>query len=235
MRLNNETAPRRRGAVSYSTSMVQSAWNSKFHISSVLRPEHVTGLLRDDGGLERLHRLGDAFFLRHQAVLMLDRQHPVKADGALRRDEVLPPGNVVAVADGAEDPRTMQDVAVGFDVEVAVDSRVDRVDARVLGVDMEDRAGFAEVAGGGDRVDTLPPEVRRVEVHTDILAGGLAQLEGRLGVVDHEAGVRLDGELHLMSPQEAVLALPVRNKHLLPLPVDALAVLIRPGAGNTVR
>lgn len=107
---------------------------------SVTRPEHGIGLLPDDGGLEGLDRFLQALAVARRAVLILDREDVVLADHPRARDEVVPPPLAVAVADRAEHPTSREDIAAALHVEVALNAGVDRVDLRVLGVDMENRA-----------------------------------------------------------------------------------------------
>ena len=76
----------------------------------------------------------------------------------------------------------------------------------------------------------------RVEVHADLRARGLAEAQRRLRVVDEEARMRLECDLRQSRlPCERSFVAPVRNRHLVPLPFECLAVIRRPGARHPVR
>ena len=117
---------------------------------------------------------------------MLNRKHVVVADHAEIGNEITPPRQRMAVADGAECPRAMQNVAVGFGIKCTVDRGVVGVNAGVFGMDMEDRAGCTQHAYGGNRVNALPPKMRRVKVCADLRPGGVAEPEQGFGVVDQK-------------------------------------------------
>ena len=148
---------------------------------------------------------------------MLDGEHVIVADHPQIGNEVTPPGQGMAIADRSEGPGPVQDIGIRFGVQGPVDAGVVRVNARVLGVDMEDRTGLAQHSDGGDGVNALPPEVGRVEVRADLGARCIAQLEDGFGVVDQKAGVCLNGELDVVLFQKPVLLLPVGDGDLLPL------------------
>src|SRR5690606_31739891 len=120
-----------------------------------LKPGLAT-LLGEDQLAQRRDALLQPLFERHQAVLMPHAEHVVIADEPQIADKVLPEAEVMPVADRAEDPRAVKLVSVGLGVEHAVDLRVERVDLRVFGVDVEDR--LAQLADGGNRIDALPEQ-----------------------------------------------------------------------------
>src|SRR6185503_21054518 len=72
-----------------------------------LRPVGLARRLGDHDVLQEGDRLLQPFGRRHDAVLVLDAQHVIVADQPQVRDDVLPHDRVVAVPDGAEDPRTL--------------------------------------------------------------------------------------------------------------------------------
>src|SRR4051794_27794949 len=109
----------------------------------LLAPPHRGRLFAERRRLQCRRRAPEAVERRGQAVLVLDREHVVVADDPERRSEPLPEQQVVAIADAAEDPAPLRDVAVGLEVEDAVDRGVVRVDRGVLRVNVED--GVAEL------------------------------------------------------------------------------------------
>ena len=75
----------------------------------------------------------------------------------------------------------------------------------------------------------------RVEIRAYLGADGLAQLEQRLGVIDAEAGVKLKSYLiDAVSLCERDKVFPIGNEHLVPLPLEDLAEVIRPRADDPV-
>ena len=75
---------------------------------------------------------------------MLDRKHVVIAHEAQVGNEIFPVLVAVAVAHGAEYPRTVYLVGIVFGVEHAVDTGIDSVDLGVLGVYVIDR--FSQIS-----------------------------------------------------------------------------------------
>lgn len=164
---------------------------------------------------------------------MLYADGVVVADHAQVGDHVLPICVVVAVADGAEYPRAVDLVRIGLSVEHAVDGGVIFVYFRVLGVEMED--SVAERSYAGDGIHALPNEVARIEVCAELGADGLAYFEHTLGVVDAEAGMKLEGYLvNAVLLGEGDGLCPIGNENLVPLPLEYLGEVIRPGADDPV-
>ena len=81
-------------------------------------------VLKGDGALEHVTSLDQAFVLAHQAVLMLDGENIVIPHQTQLADKVLPEQLVVAIADRAENPGTVQLVAIGPGVQSTVDRSV---------------------------------------------------------------------------------------------------------------
>ncbi len=86
-----------------------------------------------------------------------------------------------------------------------------------------------------ERVDLLPEEVRRVEVDADRGPCRRAEPQHRRGVVDDEAGMRLDRDAHAVLTRELACLRPVRQHALVPLPVERVREVVRPRAGHPAR
>ena len=139
----------------------------------------------------------------------------------------------VTEADRAEDPRAVDLVAEGLGVKHAVDGGVVGVDLGVLGVEVIN--GTLQGTDGGNGIDALPDEVRGVEVRADHVAHRLAQAKQRCGIVYAEAGVHLKGDLgDAMLLGKGGGLLPIGNQNLVPLVVEDLSKIVRPGAGDPV-
>src|SRR5262249_5579833 len=76
----------------------------------------------------------------------------------------------------------------------------------------------AQLLDQDERVDSHPPEMRRIEIDAQSLAAGLAQAPEGLAVVDHEPADRLHADLDRVVPGDLARPAPVRDKPLLPLP-----------------
>ena len=144
--------------------------------------------------LEERDRLLQPLVSGHQAVFVLDADDVIVPDEAQVGHDVAPHALAVAVADRPEDPRALDLLGVLLRVEHAVHGRVLRVDPAVLRVDVVD--AVAERADGRRHVDLLPEHVARIEVAADRPARHIPQPQHRLGVVDDEVGVHLDGDAH---------------------------------------
>jgi len=165
---------------------------------------------------------------------MLDGEYVVIADKAKVADHVAPVLKIVAVADGTEYPASVDFVAVMLGIEHAVDGGVELVDLCILCVDMVYRA--AELAYGGNGVDTLPDKVRGIEVRADHIADRITQFKQRFDIVYAEPGVHFEGDLFKpVLLAELDFFLPVRDEDLLPLPFKDIEEILRPGAGDPVR
>lgn len=164
---------------------------------------------------------------------MLDADSVVIADHAQVRDHILPICEVVAVADGAEYPRAVDLVRIGLGVKHAVDGGVIFVYLRVLGVEMED--SVAERSDAGNGIHALPDEVARVKVRAEFGTDCLAYLEHALGVVDAEARMKLEGYLvNAVLLGESDGLSPIGNENFVPLPLEYLGEVVRPGADDPV-
>ena len=64
--------------------------------------------------------------------------------------------------------------------------------------------------------------------------GDGAQLEHRLGTVDHEARMHLDGDLDAVIGGELRVLRPIGRHHFVPLPLENLEIVGRPRAGDPV-
>ncbi len=73
---------------------------------------------------------------------------------------------------------------------------------------------------GLDRLDPLPEQVARVEIDADSRAGGGAQLQHGVHVVDQKSRMRLERYRDAVVGGEPRRILPVGNRSLLPLPVE---------------
>src|SRR5690349_18782651 len=96
----------------------------------------------------------------------------------------------------------------------------------------------AEFLDSFDRIDSLPPQVRRIEVRTDphaVLTHRLAQSQQGLIVVDNKPWMHLDAKVHLLLCKESGLLFPIRDHLLLPLPIEDFAKLVWPSASHPVR
>ena len=94
----------------------------------------------------------EAFFRRHQAVLVFDRKHVIIADQPQRADHFLE--IAIAVPDGAEVPTARQLERIRLCIEYAVDVGVAAVDVRVFGV--EEVYRFTEIFDRVGRPNALP-------------------------------------------------------------------------------
>lgn len=168
---------------------------------------------------------------------MLDADDVVVADGAKDGDELLPPFDAVTITDRAEHPGTVEEVAVGFGIEVAVELAGFRFDASVFGVDVEECAFDSKLADGSEGVNALPPEVRGVEICADagaVGAGGVAEFEQGVVVIDDEAGVHFDAEVDVVFGEEIGLLCPVGDRDFVPLVFEDVTVFVGPSTGDPV-
>src|SRR5580704_12691810 len=204
------------------------------HACSTLRldPPGSARLLANHDGVEEVRGLHQSLFRREQTVFMLDGEHRIVTKHAQSGDELSPPFGSVTVAAGAEDPAAFALVVVGFGIEHAGTRKVGRVKLGVFGVGVENCA--LEYADGANRIDTLPEEMARIEVATYAGSCDGAQPEHRLRAIDYEPRVHFDGDLHAMVSGELRVLGPIGRDDLVPLPVEDLAVVGRPGAGDPV-
>ena len=106
--------------------------------------------------------LGTAWIRNRQAVFVFDGEHGIVAKHAQSGNKLGPPLGPVTITAGAEDPATLAPFGVRLGIEHTGARQVDRVELRVLGVDMEN--GACEYADRGDGIDALPEETARIEV-----------------------------------------------------------------------
>ncbi|CDC72974.1 unknown [Candidatus Colimorpha enterica] len=97
-----------------------------------------------------------------------------------------------------------------------------------------DRSG--KLSYRGNRLDPLPDKVRRVEVCAEGIADSRADLQHCLGIVNAEAGMHFKRDpCNTVRLCKLRCLLPVRDKHVVPLPLKDLRVIVRPRAGHPVR
>src|SRR5215216_1120541 len=101
-------------------------------------PERLTRLLPDDEVVQEDSRLFKTLVLRHQAVLVLNRDCPLVVDQLQVANQPAPDVLTVSVAHGAKNPASMAEIRIGFGIQHAVCGRIDRVDYGVLGMEVED-------------------------------------------------------------------------------------------------
>ncbi len=146
---------------------------------------------------------------------MLDRQHVVVAEQAQSRDEVPPPRLAVAVAAGAEDPRASRAR------RCTVSCRARRSSAGSGSKIWVSLAWTWKMASPSTRmaaigIDPLPEQVARIEVAADLRTGDAPQLQHRLGAVDDESGMHLDGDLDAVIGREPGALSSSTGDHLRP-------------------
>ncbi len=95
--------------------------------------------------------------------------------------------------------------------------------------------GVLEFTDADERIHSLPEEVGRIEVHTQCLATDLPESPERLRVIAEKARVQFDGNPDVVVGCELAGFRPIRCCHFLPLPVQDLQEVRRPGAGHPVR
>lgn len=165
---------------------------------------------------------------------MLNRENAVIAYETERGNKVTPILLTVAEADRAEYPRTVDLVAVMLGIENAGALGVEFIDLRILGMNVVD--GISEITDSGYGIDSLPYKVRRIEVSTDNGTDSLAELHKLLGIVDAEAGVKLESDAaYAVFERKFGCLLPIRNKHVIPLIIENRKILLGPCAGRPVR
>jgi hypothetical protein len=84
-------------------------------------------------------------------------------------------------------------------------------------------------------IDALPEEMAGIEVASHAGSGDGAQPEHGFRAVDDESWMHFDGDLHAMVGGEFSMLDPVGRHHFVPLPVENLEVVGRPGASDPVR
>src|SRR6202021_2853820 len=100
----------------------------------------------------------------------------------------------MAVTAGAEYPTAVALLRVGLGVENATALQVRRVKLRVFGMDMQDCA--IQHAHGGNWIDTLPKQMTRIKIASDIRSSDRPQLQHRLRIVDKKTGMHLNRDFH---------------------------------------
>ena len=124
-------------------------------------------------------------------------------------------------------------VCIGLGVKHAVDGGVVLVDFSILGMEVEYR--IAERSDAGNGIHALPDKMARVEVRAELGTDCLAYLEHALGVVDAEARMKLEGYLVdavLLGESDGLS--PIGNEYFIPLPLEYLGEVVRPGADDPV-
>ena len=164
---------------------------------------------------------------------MLDGKHAVIAAQTQVGDHISPIGLAVAVAHGTEYPRAVDLVAVVLGIQHAVLGGVVMVDLGILCMEVIDRA--LQLADSSHGIHALPYQVRGVKVCTDDVTNRCTQLKQRFGVVHAEAGVHFEcNVIYTVRLCKCACFLPIRNQNLIPLPIQDLEEVIRPGAGDPV-
>ena len=139
----------------------------------------------------------------------------------------------VTVANGAEDPGAVQLVLVMFGIEDAIAHRVPFMDGGVLGVNVPD--GARESTHCFAWVDSLPEEVRGIEIGPDDGPNGFAQSQERFRVVNHEARMHLEGDFaNATLFCELGCPRPIRENDLVPLVLQDLQEVRGPWAGYPI-
>ena len=138
----------------------------------------------------------------------------------------------MAISDRPKSPGALGDLAVGFVVVAAVHGNVVAVHIAVFTVDVVN--GIAQLANGSNRVYAIPEKVARIQVCAHRRAGCRAHPQHGLNVVDQHAGVDLDPDLDAMIAGEGFRFFPVRDGDIIPLIVEDLQKVRRPGAGDPV-
>src|ERR1035438_1255134 len=201
-------------------------------IRSASDPPRGTRLLANHNAVEKISCLRQSFFRRKQAVFMLDRQNMIVTKHPQRRDKLAPPLRAVTVTAGAKDPAALALFGVPLGIKHPGARQVRRKDLRVFRMNMKDRV--LKHADGGDRIDTLPEKVARVEVATHVAPRDRAQPQHRLRTVNHEPRMHFDSDLHSVIGRKLRVLGPIRRNHLVPLPIQHLQIFRRPWARHPV-
>ncbi len=95
--------------------------------------------------------------------------------------------------------------------------------------------GIAHLVDDLDGIHSLPYKVARVEVCAELGADSLTDLLKRMCVVYAEAGMKLESNLvYAVSLCEFDRLLPIRNKNLVPLPIEYFKKILGPRTGDPV-
>src|ERR1017187_1935397 len=164
---------------------------------------------------------------------MLNTQYPIVARHAQGGDDALPLQLIVSPAHGAEDPRTRIHLSITLRIQHAVQTAVVRVDSDILCMKVMYRN--AQLSNRNRNINSLPPEMARIEIDTNRIASQVPQLQERLRVIDAEARMRLQRNLHTGRRCGLRDRFPVRYQQFGPLPLQHLRELRRPGSGDPVR
>ena len=77
------------------------------------------------------------------------------------------------------------------------------------------------VSAVSNTLSNVPYKVRRIEVSTDNGTDSLAELHKLLGIVDAEAGVKLESDAaYAVFERKFGCLLPLRYKHVMPLIIE---------------
>src|SRR5665213_940416 len=139
----------------------------------------------------------------------------------------------MAIADGAENPRTIALVGVFFRIEDSRHGEIPRVHLSVFRMYVKD--AIPQHADGGDGVDALPEHMAGIVIATDRFPRNRAQAQHGFRVVNHEPGMHFDGDFHAVVSREPAVFLPVRRDAPLPLPLEQVEIFGWPRASDPVR
>ena len=122
---------------------------------------------------------------------------------------------------------------IGFGVQETVVVRIDVIKKSILGVHVMNGSG--QFAHRFHWIDALPEKMAGIEICAEHGAGGIAQAQHRLGVINEETGMRLEGDLlHAVIRREFRLLAPIGDDDFVPLPLQDGKEIRRPGAGDPV-
>src|SRR5437763_12145581 len=97
-------------------------------------------------------------------------------------------------ADRSKEPGPRIDLPIALRIQHTVSPAVTGINGDVLCVEVMD--SDAQFSNCRRNINSLPPEMARVEVNTNRIAGQFTQLQECLGVIHAEAGVRLQRDFH---------------------------------------
>ncbi|MNC29893.1 hypothetical protein D3C75_781610 [compost metagenome] len=84
------------------------------------------------------------------------------------------------------------------------------------------------------RINALPPHMARVQIGANGFTSSIAEAQKGCRGVDGEAAVQLQPDFDLMVRSEFAHFRPIRNHLFLPLPLQNLLVVVRPGSDRPV-
>jgi hypothetical protein len=122
-------------------------------------PVGAARLRLEDGSRERVDDLLQPLARGGERVLVFDRECAFVPDHPERRDDLLPVGLFMTVADRPEQPQPIRLVRVGVHIQISLHPGVRLIQAGVLGVEVMDRVPFAQIADRLGDFDPLSVEV----------------------------------------------------------------------------